>query len=372
MPSSNGRMKVATVLGTRPEIIKCSTLIPSFDSLFSHTLIHTGQHYDDNMDAAFFRDLGLRAPDHTLNVGSGSQATQLAGMLVGIEAILDSVQPDWVVVQGDTNSTLAGGLAAAKRQIKVAHIEAGCRSFNRAMPEELNRIMVDHLSELCLAPDQIAVDNLRAEGIRERRIVHAGSTGIDACLRASTLPDRSDLIRRLGVRPGEFLVATIHRAENTTPERLSGLLGALGDLSADWPVVFPVHPRTAKVMQGLDYPTSVTCIEPVGYPQMMRLLRESRALLTDSGGLQEEAAVLGTPTFILRDETEWMAFVEAGHHQLAGTERQAIVELVRTILTGGAQEQRMREPLGRERAGATGKILQALLAGTGTAAVSSS
>jgi UDP-N-acetylglucosamine 2-epimerase (non-hydrolysing) len=348
---------VATILGTRPEIIKCSPLLPQLDAEFEHVLIHTGQHYDETMDGSFFRDLQLRKPDHNLGVGSGSHGQQLAKMLDGLEPILAKRQPDLVLVQGDTNSTLAGALAAVTAQIPVAHLEAGCRSFNRSMPEEVNRVIVDHISGICLAPDRHAMKNLRQEGIPASAIAMVGSTGIDACLRASTLLPADSLCDLLGVQTRDFLVATIHRAENTTVERLGELLGVLADLSSTWPVVFPVHPRTRRVMGLIARPRGITYLEPLSYPHMMLLLRNCRALLTDSGGLQEEAAVLGVPTFILRDETEWMAFVEAGRHRLVGTEREAIIRMVRETLRGGPEEERMRKPVGMERAGATERVL---------------
>jgi UDP-N-acetylglucosamine 2-epimerase (non-hydrolysing) len=228
------------------------------------------------------------------------------------------------------------------------------------MPEETNRVVVDHLARLCLAPDEIAERHLLAEGIDEGCITVVGSTAIDACLRSAELTTSEDVLRRLDVHERDYLVATIHRAENTTPERLSGLLAALDELSATWPVIFPIHPRTARVLAALPRPKNVRLIDPLGYVQMMQLVRDCRALLTDSGGLQEEAAVLGAPTFILRDETEWMAFVDAGHHLLVGTEPARITRLVRETLTGGTQEQRMRTPIGRERAGATERVLDAM------------
>lgn len=362
MTNDPGRpLRVVTILGTRPEIIKCSPLLPAFDARCVHTLIHTGQHYDDAMDGQFFRELGLRPPDHELNVGSGPHGAQLACMLSGIEPILQACQPDWVFVQGDTNSTLAGGLAAAKLGIPVIHLEAGCRSFNRAMPEEINRVVVDHLATLCLAPDELAAGHLRAEGIAPRQIVTVGSTGVDACLRIAHLAaDGDERALPGGVAPGAYLAATIHRAENTTPERLAALVGALGDLSADWPIVFPVHPRTAASLRGLELPPGIITCDPLGYAEMMRLVRSCRGLLTDSGGLQEEAAVLGAPTFVLRNETEWRELVDAGHHQLVGTDRAHIVRIVRESLDGDVREARMRTPIGRERAGAAARTLRAL------------
>jgi UDP-N-acetylglucosamine 2-epimerase (non-hydrolysing) len=356
----HGRLKIASVLGTRPEIIKCSTLIPRFDADFEHTLIHTGQHYDANMDSSFFEELGLRPPDHALGVGSGSQADQLARMLVGIEPLLAAFEPDWVVVQGDTNSTLAGALAASKLGHKVAHVEAGCRSFNRAMPEEINRVLVDHLSTLCLATDAIGVANLASEGINGNKVQLVGSTGVDACLRMADRLDTSARdAREIGSDDG-FLVVTIHRAENTEPAKLAGLMSAIGELSRTWPVVFPVHPRTANVLRCISTPDSVRRIEPVGYRQMIGLLKRCTALLTDSGGLQEEAAVVGTPTFILRNETEWIDLVERGHHRLVGIEPTAIVKAVSAALLDAGQLALMREAVGRERAGASDRIVDAL------------
>lgn len=351
------RTRVVTIVGTRPEIIKCSPLIPLLDDVTDQTLIHTGQHYDDNMDRQFFRDLELRDPDHNLAVGSGNQATQLAEMMRRLEPVLLAIQPDWVIVQGDTNSTLAGGLTAAKLGIPVAHIEAGCRSFNRSMPEEINRIVVDHLATICFAPDQTSLTHLASEGIDRSRVDLTGSTGIDACLRMARLIQADSPPSNL---TGRYLLATIHRAENTEPERLAELVGALDELAETLPVVFPVHPRTAAVLKHLPQPNNVQLIDPVGYRTMISLLGNCLALLTDSGGLQEEAAVLGVPTFILRRETEWMEFVEAGHHRLAGTQRSTIVNLVRSTLADPVQCAIMRQPIGTERAGAAQRIVEYL------------
>ena len=354
-------MKIVTVLGTRPEIIKTAALMPLLDEVSRHVIVHTGQHYDERMDSWFFSDLGLRSPDYHLGAGSGSHATQLSRMLLGLEPILQDVQPDWVVVQGDTNSTLAGGLAAAKLGFKVAHVEAGCRSFNRQMPEEINRVVVDHLSSICFAPDESALSNLAAEGIAGDGVQLVGSTGVDACLRMSALIGDEIADDERDLPSGEFLLATIHRAENTTPEMLPGLIAALGELAEECPVLFPVHPRTAQALEGIPRPENVRFIQPVGYRSMISLLKRCRALLTDSGGLQEEAAVLGAPTFILRNETEWPEFVESGTHKLAGSERESIVNSVRLNLDRGLREARMREEVGIERAGAAKRICGALV-----------
>jgi UDP-N-acetylglucosamine 2-epimerase (non-hydrolysing) len=351
---------IVTILGTRPEIIKCSTLIPRFDELFHHTLVHTGQHYDWNMDRLFFEQLELRPPDHLLSVGSGSQADQLARMLTAIEPILIEAHPAWVLVQGDTNTTLAGALAAAKLGLPVAHLEAGCRSFNRQMPEEINRVLVDHVATLALAADRVSVANLVAEGISGGQVRLVGSTGVDACLRmAGIVGDEVPHVD--GIEAGErYLVATIHRAENTEPEIFAGLFDALCELSSLAPIVFPVHPRTAHLLRGRALPESIHCIEPVGYRQMIGMLRHCTALLTDSGGLQEEAAVIGTPTFVLRNETEWIDLVEHGHHRLVGNDRRRIVDAVRCVLANDDELRGMREPVGLERGGATERVVEAL------------
>lgn len=353
--------RVVTILGTRPEIIKCSTLIQRFDEIYQHTLVHTGQHYDWNMDRLFFDELELRAPDHLLSVGSGTQADQLARMLTAIEPILAEVQPEWVLVQGDTNTTLAGALAAAKLGQPIAHLEAGCRSFNRRMPEEINRVLVDHVATLALAADHISVANLEAEGISGASVRLIGSTGVDACLRmAGMVGDEVPTIE--GVDTSEdYLVATIHRAENTVPGVFDGLIEALVELSSLAPVVFPVHPRTAHLLRGNGLPDTVYCIEPVGYRQMIGMLKHCTALLTDSGGLQEESAVIGVPTFILRNETEWTDLVERGHHRLVGNRREHVVASVRSVLEDGRQLQRMRQPVGLERRGATERVVDAMV-----------
>jgi UDP-N-acetylglucosamine 2-epimerase (non-hydrolysing) len=245
----------------------------------------------------------------------------------------------------------------------VAHIEAGCRSFNRAMPEEINRVLVDHLSTLCLATDATGVTNLAMEGINGNKVRLVGSTGVDACQRMASRLPIGDETRDSIAPDGEFLVVTIHRAENTEPCRLAGLMAAVSELSRTWPVVFPVHPRTAKAMDSISVPDSVRRIEPVGYRQMIGMLKRCTALLTDSGGLQEEAAVLGTPTFILRNETEWIDLVERGHHRLVGTDPEAIVRSVSEAISDQYRFAQMREPVGKERAGATERILAALTAG---------
>lgn len=330
--------KILTLLGTRPEIIKLSPIIPLLARRFNHLLVHSGQHYAYELDARFFEELSLPAPDYSLAVGSGPHGAQTGLMLARLEPILLSERPDLVLVQGDTNTTLAGGLCAAKLGIPVAHLEAGERSFNRAMPEELNRVVVDHLSALLLAADGHSAEHLRAEGLPESRICVVGSTAVDAALRARAYAERSTILEQLELIPGSYLTLTLHRAENTAPEVLPGILAALGELAEEHSIIFPLHPRTraALVAQGLALPPRLRVVEPLGYLDMLRLVGESRALLTDSGGLQEEAAVLGTPALILRNETEWTYLIEAGCNVLIGNSRESILEGARARLTPAA------------------------------------
>ena len=317
---------VVTFLGTRPEIVKLSPVLPLLDRQAAHTIVHSGQHYSYEMDARFFEELGLRPPDVSLAVGSASHGEQTGRMLSRLEPVLVERRPDAVLVQGDTNTTLAGALCAAKLGIPVVHLEAGARSFDRYMPEELNRIVVDHVSALLLAADDVAAANLRAEGLAVDRIAIIGSTAIDAVRQVLERLDRATVLDDLRLTPGGYVAVTAHRAKNTTPEILPGLLAALGEIARRCPVVFPLHPRTRGAMaeQGLTMPPGVVVTEPLGYLDTLRLVRDARALLTDSGGLQEESAVLGTPTLILRFETEWQYLVNAGAHKLVGNTPESI------------------------------------------------
>lgn len=323
---------ILTILGTRPEIIKLSPVIPLLDQRFDHVLVHSGQHYSYEVDAIFFEELGLPSPDHTLGIGSASHGEQTARILMRLEPVLLERRPDAVLVQGDTNTTMAGALCAAKLGIPVVHLEAGGRSFNRRMPEELNRVIVDHLAALLLAADETANRNLLAEGLPAERIHVIGSTAIDAVDRNRGFAEQSPILDRMELAPGEYLALTMHRAENTTPETLPGMLRALEELSESHTIVFPVHPRTTAALrqQGLALPPRVRACEPLGYLDTLRLVGSARALLTDSGGLQEEAAVLGTPALLLRNETEWRYLIDAGVHVLIGNTYESI--------TAGARE----------------------------------
>jgi UDP-N-acetylglucosamine 2-epimerase len=284
------------------------------------------------MSDIFFRELGIPEPHYHLGIASGSHGWQTGQMLMRIEEVLLHEKPNVVLVYGDTNSTLAGALATAKLNIPLAHVEAGLRSFNRLMPEEINRVVVDHVSSLLLCPSQVAIDHLHAEGITAG--VHlVGDVMVDALSLFSDLADsRSDIHERLGLVKGAYMLATVHRAENTDdPERLAGILSAFG--RSEEHIVLPLHPRTKKVIDslGLAVPRQVRVIKPVGYLDMIALEKSARMILTDSGGIQKEAYWLGVPCLTLRDETEWVETIEFGWNQLAGAEENKIVHAIRSF-----------------------------------------
>jgi UDP-N-acetylglucosamine 2-epimerase len=327
-------MKLVTVVGARPQFIKAAPLSRELRKRHREYLVHTGQHYDENMSEIFFSELGIPAPDVDLGVGSGSHGAQTASMLSGIEEVLQAERPDSVLVYGDTNSTLAGALAAAKLTIPVIHVEAGLRSYNRKMPEELNRVVTDHLSFLNLCPSDGAVANLRREGVTDG--VHlVGDVMSDSLqwAREQTAARTPKLLETLGLSARDFVLCTIHRGENTDdPAKLAGILGALNQL--DDFVVFPVHPRTRKCMEALRFPIEphVRLIKPAGYIDMIALAAAATAILTDSGGLQKEAYWLGVPCITLRDETEWTETVAHGWNVLTGADAGRIVHAMRTLV----------------------------------------
>jgi UDP-GlcNAc3NAcA epimerase len=319
-------MRVLSVVGARPQFIKAAPVGRALMRAgVREVLLHTGQHYDPHMSDVFFRELGIMQPHYNLGAGSGSHGAQTGAMLEGIEEVLLHESPDWLLIYGDTNSTLAGALAAAKLGVPVAHVEAGLRSYNRAMPEEINRVVADALSTLLLCPTQTAVDNLAREGVT--RGVHVvGDVMYDAVQWASERVT-GDALGRLGVRPKEYLLATVHRASNTDdPERLREILSAL-EASGER-VVFPAHPRTRKVLEtgGMAVGGNISLSEPVSYMDMLALEKGARVVLTDSGGVQKEAFWLGVPCVTLRDETEWVETVELGWNTLAGTNQERILE----------------------------------------------
>lgn len=340
-------MKIVTVIGARPQFIKAAPVSRAIRSLgggragtppLIEVLVHTGQHYDREMSDVFFEELRLSEPDYHLGIGGGPHGQQTGRMLEGVERVLEAEHPDLVLVYGDTNSTLAGALAAAKLRIPVAHVEAGLRSFNRAMPEELNRVVTDHLASYLFCPTALAVKNLSCEGIVKG--VHLVGDVMYEVLRES-LPlatSRSRILERLALRPKTYDVLTVHRAENTDrPERLAGILEAIARL--DRPAVFPCHPRTKKAIEQfglapLAHSPRVRMIEPVSYLDMLRLEADAALIVTDSGGVQKEAHWLGVPCVTLRDETEWAETVESGWNVVAGTEPEAICAAVRQQANG--------------------------------------
>jgi len=325
-------VKVVSIVGARPQFIKAAAVSRVLRKNYTEVLVHTGQHYDANMSAVFFEELGIPEPEMNLGVGSGPHGEQTGAMLTGIEKVLQAERPHWVLVYGDTNSTLAGALAAAKLHIPVAHVEAGLRSFNRAMPEEVNRVVTDHLSALLFCPSQTAVDNLGAEGVT-KGVYLVGDVMAEALAFASERArGRSNALRRLGLTEGGYLLATVHRAENTDDaSRLHGILQAFDAL--DEPVVFPAHPRTRIAIEASGYSLAphVKVIEPLGYLEMVMLEQSARMILTDSGGIQKEAYWLGVPCVTLRDETEWVETVQAGWNVLPGADTKRIVLAVRSF-----------------------------------------
>jgi len=322
-------MKIVSVVGARPEFVQAAPVSRALRRRHQEILVHTGQHYDYEMSALFFQQLGLPAPDHNLEVGSGPHGKQTGEILARMEQVLLDEQPDWVLVRGDTNSTLASALAAAKLHIPVGHIEAGLRSFDRRMPEEINRILTDHISDLLFCPTQTAVDNLAAEGIHHG--VHlVGDVMYEAILHnLATAEATSKALARLGLTPQEYLLLTVHRAENTDIEsNLRAILTAVNRLAE--PVVFAAHPRTRKRLDQIRWQPGphVRLIEPQGYFDILVLEKNARLLLTDSGGMQKEAYCLDTPCLTLRQQTEWVETVEVGWNLLVGADADKIVAAV--------------------------------------------
>lgn len=322
-------MKLVSIVGARPQFIKASPLSRELRTRHHEILVHTGQHYDYGMSDVFFEELGMPAPDHHLGIGSGTHGAQTGAMLAAVEAVLQKESPDAVIVYGDTNSTLAGALAAAKLHVPVAHVEAGLRSFNRRMPEEINRVLADHLSTWLFAPSEVSRQQLVQEGICQG--VHVvGDIMVDALgLHGARATARPEALARYELRAGTYYLATVHRAENTdeasTLRRIFGALGAL-----DKPVALPLHPRTEKRVTelGITIGANVRVLAPQGYLDMLALQRGAACVLTDSGGIQKEAYYLRVPCVTLRNETEWVETVATGWNTLAGTDPERILAAV--------------------------------------------
>lgn len=318
-------MKIATVIGARPQFIKCAPVSRELRKFIKEILIHTGQHYDANMSEVFFQELSLPEPDYNLCVGSGSHGVQCGEMLKRLEEVLLSEEPDYVIVYGDTNSTLAGTLASAKLHLPVAHIEAGLRSFNRRMPEEINRVVSDQLSSLLFCPTETAVKNLAREGITAGvRLV--GDVMYDALLfNVQIAEKKSVILEKHQLTPKEYLLATVHRAENTDdPSRLQGIVKGFEKISSAYPIIWPIHPRTRQVLSSRNFldvhNEALRIIDPISYLDMLLLEKGAKVILTDSGGVQKEAYWFGVPCVTLREETEWLETVQTGWNSLTGSD----------------------------------------------------
>lgn len=325
-------MKVLTIIGARPQFVKAGTVSREIirqqqaGADIQEVIVHTGQHYDANMSDIFFEEMQIPKPDYFLGIGGKSHGAMTGQMIEKIEAVLLKEKPDWVMVYGDTNSTLAGALAASKLHIKIAHVEAGLRSFNMAMPEEVNRILTDRISTLLFCPTQAAMDNLHNENIA------AWNTGAKALLVGDVMQDGAIFYKDLAEKPigldvsESFVLSTIHRAENTDdPQRLEAIISSLSEIAKDRQVILPLHPRTKNILAEQGFDTSrLTIIDPVGYLNMVWLLKNCALVMTDSGGLQKEAYFFDKQCITLRDETEWVELVESGMNVLTGANSKAI------------------------------------------------
>ena len=350
-------MKIVTIIGARPQIIKAAALSRAIKEKHAgqiqEVIVHTGQHYDDNMSQVFFDELGIPKPDYNLHVGSITHGIQTARMIEGIEKILMEEKPDCIVLYGDTNSTLAGAVAASKIHVPVVHIEAGLRSFNKNMPEEINRIVCDHCSTLLFSPTQAGVDNLVREGfptdnsgpyhIDNPKVYHCGDIMYDNSLYFSGVADEKvTLLSRLGLKGKDYVLATLHRDSNTDQkERLNNILDAIMELSAEIPIVLPLHPRTRKMvgllvdqdkLQRWTHNENVKILEPVSFLEMIQLEKHARLILTDSGGVQKESYFFRKPCAILRPETEWVEIVKTGAATLVDADRDLILQTCRHYL----------------------------------------
>lgn len=349
--------KIITIIGARPQIIKAAALSRAIKKHFSEQIeeiiVHTGQHYDENMSAVFFEELGIPKPDYNLNVGSGKHGAQTAKMILGLEEILIEHKPNALVVYGDTNSTLAGAIAASKIHIPIVHIEAGLRSFNKSMPEEINRIMCDHVSTLLFSPTQAGYQNLIHEGFKDLeespysmdrpKIYHCGDVMYDNSLYFSLVAkEKSTVLRDYDLTDGEFILGTIHRDHNTDdPGRLTAIFEALLEIAQKTPIVLPLHPRTNKMMktvlseelnQQIENNRNLKLIPPVSFLDMVSLEDSSQMIITDSGGVQKESYFFKKPCLILRPQTEWVEIVEAGTAKICDADKDKILSSYRYFM----------------------------------------
>lgn len=349
-------LKILTVVGARPQFIKAAAVSREMlrhSGQIEEVMIHTGQHYDPNMSQVFFDELDIPAPRYNLEIAGGNHGAMTGRMLDGIEKVILDERPDWVLVYGDTNSTLAGALAAAKLHVPVAHVEAGLRSFNMRMPEEINRILSDRISTMLFCPTDLAVENLAREGITQA-VHNVGDVMYDVALHYSDRARQASRIReKLGLPENGYALATCHRAENTDdPQRLGAILGALAEAARSLPVVLALHPRTRKLLQqfGLEHHLqSLEVVDPLPFLDMVALEQSAKVILTDSGGVQKEAFFYGVPCITMRDETEWVETVEASWNTLVGADADRIAGALDKVLSGAVKGETV-SPYGDGRA----------------------
>ncbi len=332
-------MKIITVIGARPQFIKAAAVSNKLRENNTEILIHTGQHYDENMSKIFFDELSIPYPDYNLSVGSGGHGKQTGEMMIKLEEIYEAEKPDIVLVYGDTNSTLAGALVASKMLIPVIHVEAGLRSYNKAMPEEQNRILTDHLATKLFAPTDTAVKNLNAEGVTDN-VYNVGDVMFDAVLHFREIAKtNSTIIDRLSLKDKEFILTTIHRAENTNDiSRLRNIIEALN--ASGKTIILPLHPRTKKYMSdyGLKFSDNIIVIDPIGYLDMLALESNCVKIVTDSGGVQKEAFFMKKPCITMRDETEWVETVENDWNRIVGTNKDKILDAILNFVPSKEQK----------------------------------
>ncbi|MHC4294420.1 MAG: non-hydrolyzing UDP-N-acetylglucosamine 2-epimerase [Planctomycetota bacterium] len=340
-------MKIICVVGARPNLVKIAALMKAFASVpaIEPVLVHTGQHYDAPMSDLFFRQLGIPEPDINLGVGSASHAEQTGKIMTAFEPVLSAHKPDAVLVVGDVNSTIACGLVAVKLGVKLIHVEAGLRSFDRTMPEEINRLLTDAISDLLFCTEQSGVDNLRREGVSQEKVFLVGNVMVDTLLSNRERIEASTILSELHLAAGRYAVLTMHRPGNVDdPASFGGLLDAVEVIQRDIPVIFPVHPRTRKNLEGsvlgerLERMSDLKLTAPLGYLDFLKLMGSAAVVMTDSGGIQEETTILKVPHLTLRDNTERPVTVEMGSNRVVGTEPSRIIAAYREVIDGDARE----------------------------------